>query len=130
MHLEYEVFFSFIKLISKIFKFFINIFFTFLYCDNLSILSLDVISKYSTSSLFIFNESLNVFDRKSKKQELVKRALVKNFIEEQGVDNLLRSFRKQNVLLSEFAFITDKAVKSVSETSNLYNKNYDKVYKI
>ena len=71
----------------------------------------------------VFNESLNVFDRKSKKQELVKRALVKNFIEEQGVDNLLRRFRKQNVLLSEFAFITDKAIKSVSETSNVYNKN-------
>lgn len=71
----------------------------------------------------VFNESLNVFDRKSKKQEFVKRALVKNFIEEQGVDKLLRRFRNQNVLLSEFAFITDKAVKSVSETTNVYNKN-------
>lgn len=71
----------------------------------------------------VFNESLNIFDKNNKKQELVKHALVKNFIEEQGVDKLLCKFRRQNILLSEFALITDKAVKSVVETTNTYNKN-------
>ena len=71
----------------------------------------------------VFNESLNIFDKNNKKQELVKHALVKNFIEEQGVDKLLCKFRRQNILLSEFALITDKAVKSVVETTNIYNKN-------
>lgn len=71
----------------------------------------------------VFNESLNIFDRKSEKQELVKHALVKNFVEEQGVDKLLNRFRKQNALLSEFAFITDKAVKKVTETTQTYDKN-------
>lgn len=71
----------------------------------------------------VFNESLNIFDKNNKKQELVKHALVKNFIKEQGVDKLLCKFRRQNILLSEFALITDKAVKSVVETTNTYNKN-------
>lgn len=71
----------------------------------------------------IFNESLNIFDRKSKKQENVKKALVKNFIQEEGVDKLLSRFRKQNVLLSEYALIVDKAVKEVVETTNSYNIN-------
>lgn len=71
----------------------------------------------------VFNESLNIFDRKSEKQELVKRALVKNFIEEQGADKLLNKFKNQNVLLSEFAFITNKAVKAVIETTQTYDKN-------
>ena len=71
----------------------------------------------------VFNESLNIFDKNNKKQELVKHALDKNFIEEQGVDKLLCKFRRQNILLSEFALITDKAVKSVVETTNIYNKN-------
>ena len=71
----------------------------------------------------IFNESLNIFDRRNEKQELVKRALVKNFIQEQGVDSLLSRFRKQNVLLSEFAFIIDKAVKEVTESTNAKNIN-------
>lgn len=71
----------------------------------------------------IFNESLNVFDRKSKKQELVKKALVKNFIQEQGANQLLSKFRIKNALLSEFALIVDKAVSAVIETSNAMNIN-------
>lgn len=71
----------------------------------------------------VFNESLNVFDRRSKKQELVKRALVANFIKEQGVDTLLSKFRTKNALLSEFALIVDKAIKEVTETTNAYNMN-------
>lgn len=71
----------------------------------------------------IFNESLNVFDRKSKKQELVKKALIKNFIQEQGVNQLLSKFRTKNALLSEFALIVDKAVSAVTETSNAMNIN-------
>lgn len=71
----------------------------------------------------IFNESLTIFDRKNEKQELVKRALIKNFIEEQGVNNLLNKFKNKNVLLSEFAFICNKAVDAVIESTNVYNKN-------
>lgn len=71
----------------------------------------------------VFNESLNIFDRKNKKQELVKRALVTNFIQEQGVDSLLSKFRVKNILLSEFALIIDKAVKEVVETTNAQNIN-------
>ena len=71
----------------------------------------------------IFNESLNIFDRKNEKQEKVKQALVKNFIKEQGVDALLSRFRRKNVLLSEFAFIVDKAVKAVTETTDAHNIN-------
>lgn len=72
---------------------------------------------------FIFNESLNIFDRRNTKQELVKRSLVKNFIQEQGADVLLRRFRNQNILLSEFALIIDKAVQAVTETTDTYNIN-------
>lgn len=71
----------------------------------------------------VFNESLNIFDRKSKKQEYVKKALVKNFIQEQGVDVLLRRFRNKNALLSEFALIVDNAVKKVTESTDNYNIN-------
>lgn len=71
----------------------------------------------------IFNESLNIFDRRSKKQELVKKALVSNFIKEQGVNSMLSKFRKKSVLLSEFALIIDKAVKEVTETTNAQNIN-------
>lgn len=71
----------------------------------------------------VFNESLTVFDRLDKKQELVKRALVKNFIQEQGVDKLLARFRKQNALLSEYALIVDNAIKDVTESTEVYNKN-------
>ena len=71
----------------------------------------------------IFNESLNVFDRKNKKQEFVKKALVTNFIKEQGVNSLLSKFRTKSVLLSEFALIVDKAVKEVTETTDTYNIN-------
>ena len=71
----------------------------------------------------IFNESLNVFDRRNKKQELVKKALVTNFIKEQGVNQLLNRFRIKNVLLSEFALIVDKAVNEVVETTNAMNMN-------
>lgn len=71
----------------------------------------------------IFNESLNIFDRKNEKQELVKKALISNFIKEQGVNSLLSKFRTKNVLLSEFALIVDKAVKEVTETTDTYNIN-------
>lgn len=71
----------------------------------------------------VFNESLNVFDRRSKKQELVKKALVANFIKEQGANQLLSKFRTKNVLLSEFALIVDKAVNAVVETTNAMNIN-------
>lgn len=71
----------------------------------------------------IFNESLNIFDRKSEKQELVKHALVTNFIKEQGVNSLLSKFRKQNALLSEFALIIDKAMEEVTETTDAFNMN-------
>lgn len=71
----------------------------------------------------IFNESLNVFDRKNKKQEMVKKALVTNFIKEQGANQLLSRFRTKNALLSEFALIIDKAVKAVAETTDTYNIN-------
>lgn len=72
---------------------------------------------------YVFNESLNVFDRRNKKQELVKKALVNNFIKEQGVNSLLTKFRTKNALLSEFALIVDKAVNAVTETTDVYNKN-------
>lgn len=71
----------------------------------------------------VFNESLNVFDRKNEKLNLVKKALVKNFIQEQGVDALLSRFRTKNALLSEFALIVDKAVKEVTETTNAFDIN-------
>lgn len=71
----------------------------------------------------IFNESLNIFDRKSKKQELVKKALVSNFIKEQGVNSLLSKFRSKNVLLSEFALIVDNAVNAVVESTDATNIN-------
>lgn len=71
----------------------------------------------------IFNESLNIFDRKSKKQELVKKALVSNFIKEQGVNSLLSKFRTKNVLLSEFALIVDNAVNAVVESTDATNIN-------
>ena len=71
----------------------------------------------------VFNESLNIFDRRNEKQEYVKKALVKNFIQEQGVDKLLTRFRRQNALLSEFALIVDNAVKEVVESTNTYNIN-------
>lgn len=71
----------------------------------------------------VFNESLNIFDRNSKKQELVKKALVKNFIQEQGVNKLLSKFRTKNALLSEFALIVDNAIASVTETTNAQNIN-------
>lgn len=71
----------------------------------------------------VFNESLNIFDRRDKKQELVKRALVTNFIKEQGANELLFKFKTKNALLSEYALIIEKAVKAVSETTNAYNMN-------
>lgn len=71
----------------------------------------------------VFNESLNIFDRRNKKQELVKKALVTNFIQEQGVNALLSRFRTKNALLSEFALIVDKAVKEVTETTDTFNMN-------
>lgn len=71
----------------------------------------------------IFNESLNIFERRDKKQELVKKALVTNFIKEQEVNALLSKFRTKNALLSEFALIVDKAVSAVVETTNIQNIN-------
>lgn len=71
----------------------------------------------------VFNESLNIFDRRNPKQELVKKALVSNFIKEQGAATLLSRFRTKNALLSEFALIVDKAVKEVANTTNAYNMN-------
>ncbi len=71
----------------------------------------------------VFNESLNVFDRRNEKQELVKKSLVNNFIKEQGVDKLLSRFKSKNILLSEYALICDKAISSVIETTNALNKN-------
>ena len=71
----------------------------------------------------IFNESLNIFDRRDPKQENIKKALVQNFIQEQGVDKLLNRFKSKNILLSEFALITNKAVKSVLESTETYNIN-------
>ena len=71
----------------------------------------------------VFNESLNVFDRRNKKQELVKKALVSNFIKEQGVNSLLSKFRTKNALLSEFALIVDNAVNAVTETTDVFNIN-------
>lgn len=71
----------------------------------------------------IFNESLNIFDRRSEKHELVKKALVTNFVQEQGVDKLLSRFRYKNALLSEFALIIDKAVNEVAKTTDVYNMN-------
>lgn len=71
----------------------------------------------------IFNESLNIFDRLDEKQEVVKRTLVNNFIQEQDVDKLLSKFRYQNALLSEFAFIVDKAVSEVIESVDPVNIN-------
>lgn len=71
----------------------------------------------------IFNEALNVFDRRNEKQELVKRALVTNFIKEQGVNKLLSRFRDKNLLLSEFALIIDKAMEEVTETTDAFNMN-------
>lgn len=71
----------------------------------------------------IFNEALTVFDKLDKKQELVKKSLVKNFIQEQGANKLLNKFKKQNYLLSEFALIVDKAVEEVIESVDIYNNN-------
>lgn len=71
----------------------------------------------------VFNESLNVFDRRNEKQELVKKSLVNNFIKEQGVDKLLSRFKSKNILLSEYALICNKAISSVIETTNALNKN-------
>lgn len=71
----------------------------------------------------VFNESLNVFDKKSKKQELVKRALVANFVKEQGANQLLSKFKTKNALLSEFALIVEKAVKEVADSTNAVNMN-------
>lgn len=71
----------------------------------------------------VFNESLNIFDRRSEKQELTKRALVKNFVQEQGVDKLLRKFKTKNSLLSEYALICNKAINEVSESTDAMNKN-------
>lgn len=71
----------------------------------------------------VFNNALPAADRISKKHEFVKKALVKGFVEEQGVDKLLSKFRKQNALLSEFALIVDKAVKEVSESTSAVNIN-------
>ena len=71
----------------------------------------------------IFNESLTVFDRLDKRQDLVKESLVQNFIKEQGVNKLLNKFRKQNALLSEYALIVDKAVNEVLESVDRFNIN-------
>lgn len=71
----------------------------------------------------LFNESLTIFDRLDTKQELVKKALINNFIKEQGVDKLLIKFRKQNALLSEYALIIDNAISKITESTNIYNKN-------
>ena len=71
----------------------------------------------------IFNESLNIFDRRSEKQEAIKRALVVNFIKEQGVNSLLSKFRNKNALLSEFALIIDNAMEEVSESTDSFNMN-------
>lgn len=71
----------------------------------------------------LFNQSLNIFDRRNEKQEYVKKSLVKNFIQEQGADVLLARFRKQNALLSEYALIVDTAVKAVAESSTVHNIN-------
>lgn len=71
----------------------------------------------------VFNESLNVFDRRNKKQELVKQSLVTNFIKEQGVNKLLFKFKDQNALLSEFALIINKAIEEVTETTDAFNMN-------
>lgn len=72
---------------------------------------------------YVFNESLNIFDRRSEKQKFVKKALVQNFIQEQGVDKLLYQFSRTNVLLSEFALIVNEALQQVLETTKAYNIN-------
>ena len=71
----------------------------------------------------LFNESLNIFDRRNEKQELVKKSLVDNFVKEQGVDKLLNRFKSKNSLLSEYAFICNKAINAVIESTNAVNKN-------
>ncbi len=60
----------------------------------------------------IFDKALG-FQLESQEKDNMKRALVNNFIEEQGLDRLLGDFRTKSYLLSEFSRIVNETVKSV-----------------
>lgn len=53
--------------------------------------------------------------------DVIKRNLVNNFIEEQGVDNLLSRFRTESFLLSEYARIVNKYTNIITEKCNKEN---------
>ena len=55
------------------------------------------------------------------------RALVDNFVNEQGVENLLRRFRTQSVFLSELALLVDKFHKKIVESCDKDNEETFKV---
>lgn len=62
----------------------------------------------------VFDKALG-FQLESQNKDTLKRSLVNNFIEEQGLDRLLNEFKTKSYLLSEFARIINETVNSVLE---------------
>lgn len=62
----------------------------------------------------VFDKALG-FQLESQEKDNMKRTLVNNFIEEQGLEKLLIEFRTKSYLLSEFARIINETVKTIIE---------------
>lgn len=65
----------------------------------------------------IFNKALG-FQLESQEKDNMKRALVNNFIEEQGLEKLLIEFRTRSYLLSEFSRLINDTVKTINENKS------------
>lgn len=84
----------------------------------------------SEAILYLFEMSLNEPDLlKNTRSEMMKRNLVNNFIEENGVDNLLYRFEAKSVLLSEMVETIrkhfDLIMESNKDTENAYTIDMD-----
>lgn len=62
----------------------------------------------------VFDKSLGI-QLESQEKDVMKRTLVNNFIEEQGVDRLINEFKSKSYLLSEFARIIEETVKKAKD---------------
>jgi len=79
-------------------------------------------SLISECIMSLYNKSLGV-QLENAHQDAIKRNLVNQFVEENGADNLLRSFKKNSFLLAEYARISEKYYNIVIEGCDKKNEN-------
>jgi hypothetical protein len=68
----------------------------------------------------VYNKALDI-TKQTYENDLVKRNLVNSFVKENGADALIRRFKNQSILLSEFAIITEKYYNKIKETVDKNN---------